>query len=29
VNRLQGRVELQSSGGAGTVLRLWLPERLA
>jgi signal transduction histidine kinase len=29
VNRLQGRVELQSSPGAGTVLRLWLPERLA
>ncbi|MEE7505674.1 HAMP domain-containing sensor histidine kinase [Methylobacterium mesophilicum] len=29
VNRLQGRVELQSSSGAGTVLRLWLPERLA
>ncbi|MEG9528412.1 MAG: HAMP domain-containing histidine kinase, partial [Hyphomicrobiales bacterium] len=29
VNRLQGRVELQSSAGAGTVLRLWLPERLA
>ena len=28
VNRLQGRVELQSSAGAGTVLRLWLPERL-
>jgi signal transduction histidine kinase len=28
VNRLQGRVELQSSPGAGTVLRLWLPERL-
>jgi len=29
VNRLQGRVELQSSACAGTVLRLWLPERLA
>ncbi|SFM34657.1 sensor histidine kinase [Methylobacterium pseudosasicola] len=29
VNRLQGRVELQSSPSAGTVLRLWLPERLA
>ncbi|MEE7485903.1 HAMP domain-containing sensor histidine kinase [Methylobacterium oryzae] len=29
VNRLQGRVELQSSAAAGTVLRLWLPERLA
>jgi signal transduction histidine kinase len=29
VNRLQGRVELQSSAGTGTVLRLWLPERLA
>ncbi|WCS22977.1 HAMP domain-containing histidine kinase [Methylobacterium sp. NMS14P] len=29
VNRLQGRVELSSSAGAGTVLRLWLPERLA
>jgi signal transduction histidine kinase len=28
VNRLQGRVELQSSPGAGTVLWLWLPERL-
>ncbi|MDP4022097.1 ATP-binding protein [Methylobacterium sp. NEAU 140] len=28
VNRLQGRVELQSAPGAGTVLRLWLPERL-
>jgi signal transduction histidine kinase len=28
VNRLQGRVELQSNPGAGTVLRLWLPEHL-
>lgn len=29
VNRLQGRVELQSRPGEGTVLRLWLPVRLA
>lgn len=29
VNRLQGRVELQSTVGAGTTLVVWLPARLA
>lgn len=29
VNRLHGRVELQSNPGAGTILRLWLPEHVA